>query len=47
MVSENNYGVRREVRHFEIPADNVDGLRAFILHYLDGNSNKVKHKPTI
>jgi len=40
-VSENNNGVRHEVRHFEIPADNVD------LHYLDGNSNKVKHKPTI
>ena len=27
--SNNNNGTKHEVGHFEIPADNVDGLRSF------------------
>ena len=28
-MSRNNNGIKHEVGHFEIPADNVDGLRSF------------------
>lgn len=37
---------RHEVGHFEIPAENVDGLRNFIHHYLNGSLKRLKHKVT-
>jgi hypothetical protein len=33
-----------KVEHFEIPADNVENLRTFILHCLVGSLKKDKHK---
>jgi hypothetical protein len=29
MSRDNNNGIKHQVGHFEIPADNVDGLRGF------------------
>ncbi len=34
------------VEHFEIPADNVENLRTFILRYLDGSLKEEKNKAT-
>ena len=35
---------RHEVGHFEIPADNIDGLRNFYIYYLAGSLKRAKHK---